>query len=172
MSQKGFSIVEVVVAIVLVGIVASLAMSRFLGSNTFNPVAIQGQIVSLVRAAQQSAMGRQDVTVTLTPNGDTLNLTLEEVNGDVESIDLNMQGISLSGDVNETDSCGTTAGATAITNGNPLILNFGSLGDLEDSGFGAGTTVESAVRICVNNDPTYSVCVSPAGFAYEGDCDA
>jgi hypothetical protein len=57
-----------------------------------------------------------------------------------------------------------------------MTINFDELGDLAASGVtGATGAITSALRICLNNDAnvnTDSVCVSPAGFAYAGSCDA
>lgn len=169
----GFTLIEAVIVITLIGIISVVTISRFLGGNAFNPLAVQGQIVSMIRAGQQSALGRNDVEVTLTPNGTGTELTveLEDISGAIETQTVELRGVTLSGDVNDTDSCEVTSGATTISSGSPMILRFEELGDLGNSGFGAGTAVTTAVRICVNNDADFSVCVSPAGFAYEGNCD-
>lgn len=170
----GFTIVEIVVALVLIGIIAAVTMGRFTNSNAFNALAAQGQIISIIRAGQQSSLGREGVSVTLTPNASGAELTVElaETGGTIESQAINASGVSLSGDVNQTDSCEVTAGVTGISSASPMTIRFGELGDLDNSGFGAGTAVTSAVRVCINNDSEFSVCVSPAGFAYAGDCDA
>lgn len=171
---NGFTLVEMIVVILLIAIISMVTMSRFIGGNAFNPLAVQGQIISIIRAGQQSSMGRVDVELTITPNAGNSELTLEltETSGTIEDIVLDMRGVSLSGDVDVTTaSCDTTSGTTAISDSSVMTIVFGQLGDLEDSGFGALTTVDSAIRICLNNDSTSSICVSPAGFAYGGDCD-
>jgi hypothetical protein len=54
-----------------------------------------------------------------------------------------------------------------------MTIAFGGLGDLRTSGVTGSTgAITSAVRICINDSATMSVCVSPSGFAYAGDCDA
>ena len=173
LKANGFTIVEIIIALVLVGIVGAVTISRFIGGNSFNPLAVQGQIVSIIRAGQQSTLGRSGVEVTLTPNapGSELTVELEDAGGAIETQTIDLGGVTLSGDVNTTDSCDDTAGATTVSSGSPMVIRFGELGDLGNSGFGAGTAVTSAVRVCLNNDSQFSVCVSPAGFAYEGDCD-
>ena len=61
---------------------------------------------------------------------------------------------------------------TAVAN--DFALTFDRSADLVD--FTNNTTTETVnaafngVRICVNDDVSLSVCVSPAGYAYEGDC--
>lgn len=175
-SQKAFTMVELVVTIVLVGIIAAFAMSRLLDGNSFNPAIVRDQIISMARVAQQAALGRPAVSLTITPNpsADTVTLAVADSGGNIggRSATLSLDSASLSGDINKTASCEADSGDTAITSANPLVLNFGELGDLADSGIGAGVApITSAIRICINNSSADSVCVSPAGFAYGGNCD-
>jgi MSHA pilin protein MshC len=175
-AQSGYTIIELIVVIILIGIASAFAMSRMLGGNVFTPSIVQQQIISLARIAQQSSLGRSDVTLTITPNGDdTVTIDAEESSGTVtiQSVTISMDSVSFSGDINKTASCAVDDGDTAITSGAAMVLAFGQLGDLEDSGIGGGAAaITSAVRICLNNSPSDSVCVAPSGFAYAGDCDA
>ncbi len=171
---NGLTIVEMLIVIVIVGILAVVAFARIIEPNSFNASIVRDQIISLGRVAQQGALGRPGVSLSLTPNGagDTLTIDFSDSGGTIESAVIDLDGVdSFAGDVNTTASCGSTPGATAITNAAPMTLNFDELGDLTASGFGAGTAVTSAVRICINDDAQSSVCVSPAGFVYAGDCD-
>ena len=173
---KGFTIIELVIVIVLIGIISAIIMSRFLGGNTFTPSIVQQQIISLARIAQQSSLGRADVTLTITPNagGDQVTIEAEESAGatTIQAVTIPMDSVTLSGDINKTASCAVDDGDTAITNAAPMVLDFGELGDLQDSGIGGGAAaITSAVRICINNSAADSICVAPSGFAYAGDCD-
>lgn len=174
--QAGYTLVELVAAIVLIGIASAFAMSRILEGNAFTPSIVQQQIISLARISQQSSLGRSNVTLTITPSvsGDEVTIDAEESSGTVtiQSVTLSMDSVTLSGDINKTASCAADDGDTPITNGAPMLLDFGELGDLEDSGIGVlAEPITSAVRICINNTARDSVCVSPSGFAYAGDCD-
>ena len=171
-NQSGFTLIEIVVILVIIGILAATVSSRFLGSNTFNATIVRDQIIALARNAQQASLGRSSVSLTLTPNGagNQLTIDISDSGGSINSVELELDGVSsFSGDIDVTSSCSTSG--TAITNAAPYTLNFGSLGDLDPSGFGAFTTVTTAARICLNDNPDDSICVSPSGFAYRGDCD-
>jgi MSHA pilin protein MshC len=173
--SRGFTIVEVVVVIVILGVLGLVVVSRFADSNSLNDNIARDQIVSLARIAQQASMGRADVTLTITPNasGNELELSVADDGDVIESATISTRGVSLSGDINVTDSCEVTPGASAISNGAPMTLTFEQLGNLGTSGVTGSTgAVTSALRICVNNSAVNSVCVSPSGFAYGGDCDA
>ncbi len=173
-SSNGFTVIEIVIVIVVVAIIAVVALARVSDGNTFDAFALRDQLVSLIRTAQQSALGRADVEVTITPSLslDTVVITTRYGGGPttINSVEFGLSPISLTGVVNNTASCSVSVG-TAITNGAPFIIRFDELGDLENSGFAAGTTVTDSVKICLNNEPSNSVCVSPGGFAYAGDCD-
>lgn len=171
---SGFTLIELVVVILILSIISAVAISRILSGNALNAIVIRDQIISLARTAQQSALGRADVDLTITPSvsGDEITITTSYGSGDIETATLSARTVSLSGDINDTDSCETTSGADSIANATPMTLNFGELGDLGISGITGSTgAVTSAVRICLNDTASESICVSPSGFAYAGDCD-
>ena len=173
----GFTIIEIIVTMVLISIISVVVMSRFVSGNAFNGVIVRDQIISLARTAQQNALGRANVEMTITPNAGATEVTIATNYGvaNIASITVPMSSLSLSGDVNDTDSCATGGGgADAITLAAPMTIAFGKLADLGSSGVSGGAStgpVSSAVRVCLNNDPALSVCFSPSGFAYTGDCD-
>ncbi|MCG8415429.1 MAG: hypothetical protein MI746_14520, partial [Pseudomonadales bacterium] len=131
-------------------------------------------IISMARTAQQNSLGRASVEMTITPTVGLDEATIEtsDVSGTIQTEVVRLRGVTLSGDINITDSCEATAGVDDITNAAPMTLTFGELGDLGTSGVTGSTgAVTSALRVCVNNVTADSVCVSPSGFAYAGDCD-
>lgn len=170
--NAGFTLVELVVVIVILSIISVVAISRFASGNAFSAFIIRDQIISLVRSAQESSLGRADVSFTLSiPASDRVRLTTAAGGSTLNQVELDLDSVSISGDVNQTASCATT-GATAITAAPAFVLNFASLGALANSGFvGSELAVNSAIRICLNDRAADSVCISPAGFAYAGDCD-
>ena len=174
MCDVGLTLVELVTVIAILAVIGAVAISRMLSGNTLNAIVVRDQIISLARTAQQNALGRADVELIITPSasGDEITLSTNDDSGGIESYTFSMASVSLTGDINDTDSCAVTSGADAITNAAPMTLRFGELGDLGVSGVTGSTgAVTSAVRICLNDTESESVCVSPSGFAYAGDCD-
>lgn len=177
--HHGFSLTEAIVVIVLIGIVSFVAFSRFMGSDAYNAITLRDQIVSMTRSAQQKAIGRSDVVLTIDRSGEDFRFTLEaRVNGDMETVQsarTPARTVTLRADVNEQASCGALGGAHTVTADNAMVIAFDQLGDLFLAGVentaSEATVVSTGVRLCVNNDPVMSVCVSKAGFAYVGDCD-
>ena len=172
--QIGFTLVELIIVLVVIGIISAVAIARLSGGNTFNAIIVRDQIVSMARNAQQHSLGRSSVTMTITPNVglDTVTLATNDGGGTIDSISVPIDDVTLSGDINTTDSCDTTAGVDSITSAAPMTIDFGELGNLNTSGVTGSTgAITSALRVCIDDDPDFSVCVSPAGFAYPGDCD-
>lgn len=171
-SARGFSLVEVIVAIVLVGIIASISIARLLRGNTFDPAIVQSQTIGMARSAQQRAIGRADVSLLLTRSGNQLSLAVRESGSTIQRSDVPVRDVLVSGDADNQDSCSLSGGAHTVTATDSLILEFDSLGDLRRAGLaGSPDDVDTAARICVNNDPRYSLCISKVGFAYAGDCE-
>ena len=170
----GFTIIEIIVVLAVVGILSAMVMSRFLRSDSYNAIIARDQVVSMARAAQQKALGRDDIELTITPSGNNLDIDISDSTGSVQAASVSVRSVSFSGDVDELDSCASTAGADPVTGAAPFVLRFDRLGDLQEGGVTGATgfpaTVSSGARLCINNTAVMSVCWSAAGYAYPGDC--
>ena len=167
----GFTVIELVIVILLVGIISAVAMVRALRSDTYNPAITRDQIVSMARSAQQKAIGRSDVELRLQPFGNELRLTIQDSNGVVQTATAPLSEVALRADVNELGSCAAIPGASVITPVSPFVLRYDYLGDLMQAGpAGSETDVSTGARICVNASREHSVCLSAVGYAYVGDC--
>lgn len=179
LTNAGFSIIELVIAIMVIGILGAVATSRLMSADAFNVITAREQTVSILRMAQQRAIGHQDVVVTLQPNGDDLVISLEDSVGNViDPVTIALTAGLLSSDVDILTSCSSPPDSNnVLTDLKPLIVEFDALGDLMIGGVVTGTpphpvNVTTGMRICLDNDPVMSICISAAGFAYTGDCDA
>lgn len=173
--QSGFSMVELIIVITLIGIVAVVAMSRLISGNAFNASIVRDAILSMARSAQQNAIGHTDVVMTLDVVGNELQLTLEAGTTLLNSATAPLQEVTIRADVNVTDSCAVTPGETLISPGSSMVVEYDALGSLLQggpvSGGGYPYAPTAGMRICINGEVLNSVCISPAGYAYAGDCD-
>jgi len=75
---SGFSLVEVITVLVILGILAVVAVPRFADKSNFPERATQDQIIALARYTQQLAMARgASDAVTLILNDNSLQVTID-----------------------------------------------------------------------------------------------
>jgi len=153
-SNAGFTVVELVAVIALIGVIASLALARMTDPASFDGVVAKDGVLALSRSAQQSALGRANVQLTLTPIGSNIVVAsiVSGATASTRSFPTNEVAIT-AGTVGSGTSCSSISST--------ITLNFDSAGEIE-------TVDDDGFPICLNGES--SLCISPAGFAHEGAC--
>jgi prepilin-type N-terminal cleavage/methylation domain-containing protein len=174
-NYKGFTILELVVVIVLLGIVGVVIMPRFLEPNAFDEPAAQDGLLATIRGAQQAAIGRANVTFAITSGGGDWTFAAKSGSTTLRTFQVRTNGVML-----ETGSAASSANTCAdgfdTALAGDFTLEFNTDGTLKR--FTNNGSIENVnasfngVRICVNDTDAASVCVSPSGYAYAGNCDA
>ena len=75
----GFTMVELVLVIVLIGVIAAIGVPRLMGDNTMAAAAFGDEVVSALRTAQKSAVARRRV-VCAAVGGTVVTLTMRPDN--------------------------------------------------------------------------------------------
>lgn len=170
----GFTLVEMVVVIVLLGIVGAVLVPRFLAPNSFRQAAAQDGLIMTIRAAQQAAVGRANVTFDITTSGSDWLFRARAGGTTIQSFSVASSDVLLT--TGAVTASNTTCANDYTTPLDPLFeLAFDVKGNLASvTNGGAPVPVSptfNGVRICLNASVPQSVCVSRAGYAYAGDCD-
>ena len=162
---RGFTFVELLAVIVLLGILGITAFARFSGTAAYRPHVIANQLLAEIALAQQLALSRADAVVALQLTADTNAFTattlLSGVPARSELVD--RDGVALS------IASGATTGNVSASN--PLTLGFTDEGDVAsitlgvasgDPGLGATFTFAGS--------GSASLCLYPSGLVIDGTC--
>ncbi|MFC3678697.1 GspH/FimT family pseudopilin [Bacterioplanoides pacificum] len=154
--DKGFTLVELVMVLIILGIVAAVTSARFSSPQNYSSRVIADQLLASARLAQQTALSRSasgDVTMQLARTADNWRLTIRGGTTIVSDIAAGNENIRAGVDL--AVSCNALASL-------PLLLSYDGNGNLLS---GQNT------RICIqDNNRVRELCISRAGYAYEGPC--
>ncbi|MEZ8613242.1 prepilin-type N-terminal cleavage/methylation domain-containing protein [Vibrio sp. 10N.222.51.C8] len=157
-TSKGFTLVELIIVIIILGIVSTFAASRFVGTSSFSTFTAQEQTISVIRQIQvnrmQSNVSAANDSFRLAINSDCL--------GSVAACNLNLsnsaqktQADARSDYVRESDISFSPANT---------IIDFDLLGN---------PSVSAGVNITINSTSSNNsaqVCINSQGYVREGAC--
>jgi prepilin-type N-terminal cleavage/methylation domain-containing protein len=172
--NRGFTIIELIVVIVLMGLAGAVIIPRLLEPSTFEITSAQDGMIATIRAAQQAAVGRANVTFQITSDGNDWTFAAMSGATPLRTFQVPTDNVLL-----ETGSA-ASSGNTCATGFDTAVAGDFSLDFKNDGGLQSFTNNASTenvngsfngVRICLNDTDAVSACVSPAGYAYAGNCD-
>ncbi|MFL1405784.1 Tfp pilus assembly protein FimT/FimU [Marinobacter sp. M1N3S26] len=137
-SSTGFTLVELVMVIVLIGALSALGIGLFARSSSFSPMLATQQLESATLLAQQAA---------LAGNSDQDSLSVTNVAGEFRF------------------TVGTRDPFT-IEDGGTTLNVVGATFPITFDHFGRPVTGGNTVRFTFSGESTYSICLSPLGAVY------
>jgi MSHA pilin protein MshC len=158
-TQQGFTLIELITVIILLGILSAFAVSRFPSSQRYSTTIITNQLIASLRLAQQTALSRASV--------DSINHTRLDVTEDGDDWLLVVSSGSLTFDaqVGRDDE--------KIRFGSDLAVSCSALPPvpLTVTFDGDGNRVPTEnLRVCIDSATVIELCISASGYAYEGSC--
>ena len=156
--QEGFTLIELIMVIILLGVLSVFAMSRFPSGPSYSAVITKNQLLSALRLSQQTALSRsfsnQNVTLTITSTGGNWSFVINGGGGGSISSDVEAGSEQIRFGTNLSAVCSSLSIL-------PVTISFDGDGN---------RSPQSNLRMCIDSDTDYELCISPSGYAYEGAC--
>jgi len=150
--SKGFTLVELVLVIILIGVFSTLAIGLFTNRSAFSPLLLTQQISSATLLAQQAALaGNPSNSVVIRQLADELQF---EAAG--ESFALDREGTSL--------SYRTGGGSFAPVSATGVTVSFDGFGRV------AAPVPRENIDFRITGASQYNLCLSSLGAVYQGAC--
>lgn len=164
-SQAGFTLVELVVAIALLGVISVTVASRWFSVDAFHSNTLRAQLLAEARLAQRTALANSQLLVSLVISqvGEQWHYQIYTDDGSGRTL-FRETSSDTGGVVIEV-----TAGASQnLAAGIDFDLTYDGLGNLTDLSVG-GVSLSPASGIQLDLTGA-RMCFSPLGYAHEGNC--
>ncbi|TGN38542.1 type II secretion system protein [Marinobacter confluentis] len=141
--SSGFTLVELVMVIILIGVLSVLGIGLFAGRSAFSPILATQQLASATLLAQQAALAG-NAGGSLTISQDSENFTFTVGAGALRVFSMPREGTSL-----------------AVAGGLPFTIDF------DASGAPVSGTNTS---LTFSGESSFQTCISSLGAVYRGSC--
>ncbi|MFK7912981.1 MAG: Tfp pilus assembly protein FimT/FimU [Pseudomonadales bacterium] len=163
---QGFTIVELVVVIILLGILSVAAVSRMVSPSDFAPGMVSATTASQFRYARALAFAREDTDVQfmLAIVGSDWQITSSTgADGTLRSEEIEQ------GDTTVQLVNGAFTGSVSVLD--PLRITFASDGGLAAASLGTQSLdPDLGLRLQISGDSSRLLCVYPNGYLFTADC--
>ena len=151
--NKGFTLVELAVVIILIGALSVLGIGLFTRTSAFSPLLATQQLASATLLAQQAALAGNSAN-TVTISRDTKSFSFSAAGS---SFSIRHEGATMSyRPVSQTAASPVTSMNTQIT--------FDRMGRL------AAPVSGEDIEFIISGDSNFTLCLSSLGAVYQGAC--
>jgi len=146
-SQSGFTLVELITVLILIGVLSALGVGLFASRSAFSPLLATQQLASATLLAQQAALaGNPANTLTIEQGADTFRFIVGAGSGNARTFEIAREGTSLS-----------------APGGLPMTLVFDNKG---------APSTGTNLQFTFSGDSTFQTCLSSLGAVYAGSCQS
>lgn len=151
-SESGFTLVELVMVIILIGVLSALGIGLFASRSAFSPLLATQQLASATLLAQQAALaGNTSDSVTIRQTADELVFLAAS-----SRFSLQRNGATLAYSV----------GGDPFT----IVPNAGFTVGFDELGRVEAPTPRTSIDFRVTGDSAFNLCLSSLGAVFEGAC--
>ncbi len=144
-SSSGFTLVELVLVTILLGVISVIGIGFFAQSGAFSPMLATQQLASATLLAQQAALaGNPANALTIEQTTDNFRFTVGPATANPRVFEIARAGTSLS-----------------VPGTLPLTLNFNADG---------APSTGANLNLTFSGDSTFQTCLSSRGAVYAGAC--
>lgn len=144
LKSSGFTLVELVMVIILIGVLSALGIGLFASRSAFSPLLATQQLASATLLAQQAALaGNEAGSLSVTQGADDFVFTVGPGTPTEREFRMSRNGTGLS------------------VSGASFPISFNDLGRPDTSG---------DVLFTFSGDSAFTVCLSSLGAVYGGSC--
>lgn len=165
--ETGFTLVELITVILLLGVLSAVAVARGLKPNDFEPRQIASLLAEQYRFAHalSTASYGDSIDYSITESAGTWSfVTASVANGEARREDVVANSISLA-----ISNAGTSADIDAA---NGLVIEFSTNGDLLGASIGAtALQADQGIEIRVTGDSVHELCIYPTGYIGSSACE-